>query len=264
MRTVRRTLPSCFALLMAAALTVQAQGAAPVVPAAGAPRVREPIGDPRSTIGASETRLAADSNDVDALWLGALALVQEGRSVPLDTKNPARDSLFYRAERWARRAARLRPDDADVQFALAMAIGNAALTKSPRERIKSADEIWKAATRATQLDPGHDGAWHVLGRWHAEMLRVSSIERYFAKQFLGAAVFDRADWTKAAEFLERARDLDSLRITHRLDLAEVYVDRKRWPEARRELDAVRVLPRREPNDTLYQRQGEQLRKRLKD
>lgn len=263
MRIIHRALQGCCTLLLAATCVVQAQAPAPAAAGAG-PRVREPIGDPRGTIRASETRLEADSLDVEALWLGALALVQEGRSVPLDTKNPARDSLFYRAERWARRAARLRPDDADVQFALAMAIGNAALTKSPRERVKSADEIWKAATRATQLDPEHDGAWHVLGRWHAEMLRVSSIERYFAKQFLGAAVFDRADWAKAAEFLERARDLDSLRITHRLDLAEVYADRKRWPEARRELDAVRTLPRREPNDTLYQRQGEQLRRRLKD
>jgi tetratricopeptide (TPR) repeat protein len=247
-----------------AAAPVHAQSAGMAVPAAvAAPRVREPIGDPARSLLDAERRLAADSNDVNALWMGALALVSQGRRLPLDRKDAGRDSLFTRAERWARRAAALRADDPDVQFALAMAVGNAALTKSARERVTSAEEIYRAGAKAVQLDPGHDGAWHVLGRWHAEMLRVPSVERFFAKQFLGADVFGLADWEKAQAYLERAKLLDSTRITHRLDLAEVYVDRKRWAEARRELDAVRALPYREPNDTLYKQQGEALRRRVR-
>ena len=226
-------------------------------------RLREPLGDPRPWIAQSELRLRADSNDVDALRIGALALMTLGKAAGLDTKDAARDSVFRVAERWARRAAALRPADADVQFALATAIGNAAMSKSPSERVRSADEIWQAATRATRLDPAHDGAWHVLGRWHAEMLRVSPFERYFAKQMLGAAIFDRATWDEAIAALERARALDSTRIMHRLELAEVYLNRKRWNDARHELDAVRTLPLAEANDTLHRRHGELLRRKLK-
>jgi tetratricopeptide (TPR) repeat protein len=261
MRRTRGPLLLAAAMLMTLPCAAAAQWAPSGIEMPG--RVREPFGDPRAWIAESERRLAADSSDVDALRLGALALVTAGQAFPLNGKNPVRDSLFSRAERWARSAARLRPNDADVQFALAMAIGNAALAKSPQERVRSADEIWRAATQATQLDPAHDGAWHTLGRWHAEMLRVSPFERFFAKQLLGAAVFDRATWDEAVRYLERARSLDSLRITHRLDLAEVYLDRKRWDEARRELDAVRALPLREANDTLRRREGEDLRRRFK-
>jgi len=40
-----------------------------------------------------------------------------------------------------------------------------------RDRIRDAEAIRTAALRALELDPGHDGAWHVLGRWHAEIMR---------------------------------------------------------------------------------------------
>lgn len=262
MRRISRLLLPTIALLVTVLRTADAQSDTPA--ASSGARVREPFGDPRPWVAASERRLRADSADVEALRLGALALVTEGQAVAHNRKDAVRDSLFRRAERWARRAAALRPADADVQFALAMAIGNAALSKAAQERVTSADEIWQAATSAVTLDPAHDGAWHVLGRWHAEMLRVSAFERFFAKQLLGAAVFDRANWPAAFEALERAVSLDSTRITHRLELAAAYVHRKRWVEARRELDAVRLLPLREANDTLYRRQAEQLRTRLRD
>ena len=60
-----------------------------------------------------------------------------------------------------------------------------------KERIRRAKIIRSEALRTLALDPSHDGAYHVLGRWNAEIMRLSGLSRFFAKHFLGARVFDR-------------------------------------------------------------------------
>lgn len=252
------------ALVAAAPEAARAQAAAP---APGAPALnaqqRANRGDPRAILAHADSVLATDSTDYEANWRGAIALIEIGRAVPFEVKSAERDSAFRRAEVLARRAVRANADDSEGHFALSMAVGNTSLTKGPRERVRSAEEIYREASRAIAIDSTHDGAWHVLGRWHAEMMRVSGVERFFARQFLGAAIFDRASWDQAIAGLERAVALDPSRLTHHLDLAEVYADRKRWDDAKRELDAVRDLPAIHANDELYKRQAEELRTKLR-
>lgn len=239
------------ALTLGAASTLAAQAPA-----------RGDRGNPQAILAAADSTLATDSLNYEALWRGALALVDIGSAVAPDRKSAMRDSAFARAEQYARRAVRANGNDTEGHFALAVALGSASLTKSPRERVRSAEEVYREANRAIALDPTHDGAYHVLGRWHAEMLRVSGVERFFAKEFLGGTIFAKASWDSAETDLRRAVALDSTRITHHLDLAGVYADRKRWGDARRELDAVRDLPATAPNDTLFKRQNKLLRTRI--
>jgi Tfp pilus assembly protein PilF len=62
--------------------------------------------------------------------------------------------------------------------------------------------------------------------------------------------------------MERAVELDPGRIYHRLDLAEIYVDRKRYADARAQLERVAALPYREPLDPQYRRQAAELLARI--
>jgi hypothetical protein len=62
--------------------------------------------------------------------------------------------------------------------------------------------------------------------------------------------------------MERAVQLDSTRITHRLDLAKVYIDRKRYADARRQLNAVETLPVRDFEDPRYKQQAALLMQRI--
>jgi len=48
--------------------------------------------------------------------------------------------------------------------------------------------------------------------------------------------------------MEKAVELDPGRIYHRLDLAVIYADRKRYADARQQLDKVAELPDREVMD----------------
>jgi tetratricopeptide (TPR) repeat protein len=195
-----------------------------------------------------ENALALDSTSYEANWRAALALITLGAETPESVKSPERDSLFVRAERDARRAVAADSLGADGHFLLARAIGQVALTKGKQERVRLAGEIRREALRAIELDPRHDGAYHVLGRWNAEVMQLSGLSRFFARQMPGGNVFGQASWDAAISNLERAVGLDPTRITHRLDLARVYVERKRYADARAQLDAVGTLPVRDFED----------------
>jgi hypothetical protein len=64
--------------------------------------------------------------------------------------------------------------------------------------------------------------------------------------------------------MERAVALDPGRLYHRLQLAGIYVDRKRYADARAELDTLAGLPDREIMDSVYRRQAAELRKKIAD
>jgi len=209
-----------------------------------------------------DAALALDSASYEANWRAALVLLDEGARVPDKAKSPERDSLYARAERLARHAIAADSLGAEGHFALAAALGREALTMGNHDRIKRAAVIREEALRAVALDPRHDGAWHILGAWNAEIMRLSGLSRFFAKQFLGAGIFGRASWTEATEDMERAVALDPGRLYHRLELARIYADRKRYADARAELERLAALPDREIMDSVYRREGAALARKL--
>lgn len=206
---------------------------------------------PAEALAYFESALRADSTSYEANWRAARALIDIGKQTPDDRKSAARDSLYAQAERYARRAVAANPDGADGHFILSAAIGRASLTKGKKERVRRAAEIRSEALRAVALDPDHDGAYHVLGRWHAEIMRLSGIQRFFAKSFLGGAIFNEASWDKAVENMQKAVALAPQNVYHRYDLAEIYVDRKQYAKAREQLVKVGELPVKDVMDPTY-------------
>ena len=211
-----------------------------------------------------EAALSLDSTSYEANWRAAIALMDEGEAIPDSVKSPRRDSLYARAETLARRAVAADSARAEGHFALAAAIGRASLTMGKKERIRRAAVIRDEALRTIAIDPRHDGAYHIMGRWNAEIMRLSGLSRFFAKKFLGAGVFGKASWDAAISNMEKAVALDPGRIYHRLELAEIYTDRKRYADARQQLEKVAELPDRELMDPVYRRRAADLAAKLAD
>lgn len=254
------------ALLLAAAVVVSgaplcAQGVAEQVSAGIAARAAR---DPAGAVTHFQAALAQDSTNYEANWEAALALIDVGKATPDSVKSTARDSLYALAEVYARRAVAANPADAEGHFALANAVGRASLTKSKKERIRRAAEIRSEALRAIELNPAHDGAYHVLGRWNAEIMRLSGMTRFLARSFLGAGIFKEASWEGAMTNMEKAVELDPRRIYHRLDLAEVYVNRHRFADARSQLQQIALLPVADVLDPTYKEQAAELLRRIAD
>lgn len=205
-----------------------------------------------------EAALAQDSMSYEANWRAAIALMDEGEAFPDSAPSAPRDSLYARAEAHARRAVSADSSRAEGHFALAATIGRASLTMGKKDRIRRATVIRSEALRAIAIDPQHDGAYHILGRWNAEIMRLSGFSRFFARRFLGAGIFGKASWEEAISNMEKAVELDPGRIYHRLELAEILADRERYADARKELDQVAALPDRELMDPLYRRRAAEL------
>jgi tetratricopeptide (TPR) repeat protein len=209
-----------------------------------------------------ETAVARDSSDYEANWRAAMVLVDLGQQTPDSVRSARRDSLYAAGESYARRAVATDSGKADGHFALAVAVGRASLTKGKQERVRRAAEIRNEALRATAIDSSHAGAYHVLGRWHAEVMRLSGISRLMAKTVLGGGVLGKASWPEAIDNLERAVRLAPSRIYHRLELAAVYADRKRYAEARAELQKVDSLPAIHFMDLTYKKEAALLLRKI--
>jgi tetratricopeptide (TPR) repeat protein len=209
-----------------------------------------------------QAALDQDSANYEANWRAALTLLTLGEQIPGAGKNPERDSLYAQAERYARRAVAADPAGAEGHFALAASLGRASLTLGRKARIRRAAIIRREAMRTLALNPRHDGAYHILGQWNAEIMRLSGFSRFFAKNFLGAGIFNQASWARAIYNMEKAVQLDPARIYHRLELAEIYAERKRSADAETQLQLVQSLPEREVMDSVYKREAAALRRRL--
>ena len=218
--------------------------------------------DPQSALSHLETALALDSTSYEANWRAAENLLDIGKQTPDSVPSPERDSIYARAERLARRATEVEPGGADGHYVLAAAIGRASLTKSKKERVRRAAEIRAEALRALEIDPDHDKAYHVLGRWNAEIMRLSGFQRFFAKTFLGGKIFNAASWDSAVVYMDRAIGLAPENIYHHLDLAEMLIDRGRYSEARIHLNQVESLLVSDVMDPVYKERATALRAQI--
>jgi tetratricopeptide (TPR) repeat protein len=218
--------------------------------------------DLRTGLAHYEAALALDSTDYAANWRAAFALLDEGELIPDSLPGAERDSLFARAEMLARRAVAADSTQPEGHFAVAATVGQAALTMGKKERIRRAKIVREEALRTLALDSTYDGAYHVLGRWNAEIMRLSGFSRFFAKRFLGAGIFGDASWEAAITNLQKAVELDPARIYHRLELARIYADRKRYQEALDQLGRISSLPDRELLDPLYRERAVELQRRI--
>lgn len=218
--------------------------------------------NPRGTADRFEAVLREDSLNATANWRAAVALVDIGKQTPDKQKSTVRDSLYLLAERYARRAVRVAPDSAEPHFALALALGKVSLTLGSKQRVQYAKEIREEALRAMEINPRHDGAWHVMGRWNAEVERLSNLQEFFAKTVLGGKVLGEASWDEAIRCMRKAVELRPDYIFHRLDLAEMLIEIKRPAEAKSELEAIGKLPDQDAMDPVYRARAEALLSKL--
>ena len=205
-----------------------------------------------------QAQVAADTNSYDWLIKAAHEAVDRGEFNPSENE---RKTLYKNAEQYARRAVAANPNDAEGHFQLARAIGRNALTMGTRDRIKYAGEVRQQALDALKANPKHAGADHVMGVWNAEVMRLNGLSRMIAKNFLGGKIFGEANWDNAIKYLEEAVALEPNRITHRLDLAAVYVDRDMKSKAIEQYEWIVKAPVTDFNDAKYK---EIAAERLKD
>jgi tetratricopeptide (TPR) repeat protein len=213
-----------------------------------------------------QAAMAQDSTSYEALWKATRAIADVAKQIEGDAKaeEQRRDSLYTVGRRYAEAAVRASPQGADGHYVLAMVIGRLSRTKGSKERVRFAKVIYDEATKALELQPDHDAAHHVLGAWHAEVKRLSGVQRFFAKALFGGGFMSVASWDKSVEHLERAVAINPSHVYHRLELAEVYVDLDRYSKARELLESIAPLPVGDVLDPRYKQEAVTLLQEIRD
>ncbi len=216
---------------------------------------------PLAALAHYETALTAAPNDYDVLCRTSRTLVDLAE---FDDDKARRTASFTRAVALARRAIAADSTQADGHFHLARALGREALTVSARERVRYALDVREAALRALAIDSMHAGALHVMGRWHAEIMRLNSVTRMVARTFMGGKVLGEASWRESVRLLERAAAVEPGRTVHLLALAQVYRDAGDKARARTSFVAAIEAPLQDANDEGWKREAERELRALRD
>lgn len=221
---------------------------------------------PERALGHYRAALGRDSLNYDALWKSGRELVDVAKQITGtdDASDHRRDSLYLQARTFGEAAERVNPNGADGHFTVGQALGRLSLTKGGKERVRFARMIYDEGMRAIALDSTHDGAYHLVGAWHAEVMRLSGFQKFFAKTLFGGGFLDKGNWNDAQKYLLRAIALKPQNIFHRLELGEVYVDLGKYSKAREQFRAIETLPLADVLDHKYKQDAKQLLDDIKD
>jgi tetratricopeptide (TPR) repeat protein len=180
-------------------------------------------------------------DDVEALWRLGLACAEVGKARE-DVDRQKAEELYREGVTAARRAVAAGPDTPNAHFVLAVCLGRLALLEGGKRRIRLANEVKKEAERTIELEPRHDGAYVVLGRWNDAVATLGWFRRAVGGVIYGGLP-SGGTVEKAAEMFRKAVELDPTRPGHHLEYARALIQLRRYPEASRQLRACLELPR---------------------
>jgi len=185
----------------------------------------------------------------EPLWAAArsaiaLGLLSRGREI--------QNQWYQTGESYARRATEVEPEGLLGLYWLLSAKGLRAAQTGGQEASALGGEVYDLAHEVLEMDSLHAGAHHALGFLNYRVQRLSAIERFVARNFMGADVMNNTTWKDAERYLTRAVELSPDYILFHLDLGRMYLARDRKDEARVQFQRALELPAIEPPDIRFQ------------
>ncbi len=202
--------------------------------------------------------LEEDPDHFTALWRISFLQARIGKR---QEETTVQREYFENAKSFAEKALAEDSTRAESNFVMAVAMGRMALISSARDRVAASREIKKYTDRALQIDSTHAGAWHLLGRWNFQIANLNFVERLAANTLFGGIPGD-ASTRKAADYIERAINLDDRFILYFYDLARVYREMGREGEAVEACNEALDMPLRLPEDEELKAQCRELMNEL--
>ena len=200
-------------------------------------------------------RLALQSqpNNYEATWKLCRGLVDEGTLTQLRADQKL---CFVEAERLARRAIGLQPEDANGHLYLAIAVGKLALFEGGKRKVELSKEVKVEAEKALALNSNEDIAYHVLGVWHREMAELNWMLKKFAGLLYGG--LPAASLDQSLKNLRHAVELAPENVAHQVELAKTFVAVGNWGAARNTIDHAQRMQSTWVTDNYYKTEAVEL------
>jgi tetratricopeptide (TPR) repeat protein len=195
--------------------------------------------------------LAIDSLSPDANWKLARSLNIQAELEPKDKQL----ALYERAAIVSQRCIDIDSSIAEGHFQVARAQGRVALFKGVFKSVSLAKQVKREADKTLALDPKHDGAYHILGRWHREVAQKP--------KFLRSAIgLGDADKKIGLECFRKAIELNPNYINHHLEYGISLLDVDQKNQAKAQFELCLTLPVSRPLDLKYQNEAKEYLARL--
>jgi tetratricopeptide (TPR) repeat protein len=198
--------------------------------------------------------LKLNSQHYQALWRSAVLSINIGNRYSDETRKSA---YFAAAHQYAERALALQPEGGESNYAMALALFSEASLTSARSRLAIFKQLRAYVFLAAERRPDMPEAWQLLGRWYYRVAHYNLLEKTFSRVFLGGYP-QGASSKKAMEALEKARQLDPMRIQYYYDLARMYKYQGRRKRAIAVLQEAIKLPTYTSEDLTVNRLCQQL------
>jgi hypothetical protein len=209
---------------------------------------------------AGSARILEDMLDAqpDRLEL-KLALVRELTAVGvIGDEQEERIDALVRAAEVALEVVEADSTSADAHHWVAVAKGLHADQAGAREKIELAREAHLHTLRALEIDPGHPGANHILGRLHSGTLRLSFVSRMFGRMLGLGEIMDEATWESAEARMRVAAAGEPDMLVYQLELARLLIRVEKAEEGWALMQRVADVRPRHELDAYYVRWAREL------
>lgn len=184
-----------------------------------------------------EKALAMDST-YEALWKYGRTLVDQANLI--NDNDDKKEEIYRSSVKYAKMAIASNPNDAEGYFVLSMCVGKVALMTGGKEKVELSKSVKENALKAIELNPKHDGALHVLARWHREVANLSWILKGLAKIIYGG--LPDASNEEAVKYFLLAIKVKPNHINHHFELAKTYEEMGEDGKAIQEFQKCLELP----------------------
>jgi len=189
-----------------------------------------------------------------ALCESAVLSVRIGARYSDETRKSA---YFAAARQYANRALEGQPEAGESNYAMALALFSQAGLLSARDRLRIFKQLRPHVFLAAERRPDMPEAWQLLGRWYYRVAHYNVLEKLFSRVVLGGYP-QGASSKKAMEAMEKAHELDPMRIQYSYDLARMYKYQGRRRRAIAVLQEAIKLPTYTSEDLTINRLCQQL------
>jgi tetratricopeptide (TPR) repeat protein len=125
-------------------------------------------------------------------------------------------------------------NDANSRVALAICLAKIGDLSDNKTKVTLSRRIKKLGTEALKLDPNNELAFHVLGRWHAEVSQMNPFVKGIAKIIYGD--IPPASLDTAIENFRKATALNPGRVSNQIELGRVLLLAGKKEEGRKFLE----------------------------
>lgn len=160
----------------------------------------------------------------------------------------------------AERALKYAPQDTQCYIALAVANARLSMFSEARQKVELTHVIKDNLLKALELDPKNDYALHVLARLEHTMSNINGFTRYLIKAIYGA--IEPATIEKAEGYFRQAIEINPKRLIHKVELAKLMYETKRFDEAKELLTDSLKLEIEDINSVRTRKDGVELLSKL--